>query len=326
MSKNQKECSFDNDYENFKDSKKEINMVIRYCYIQGPTGPQGEIGPQWIQGEKGEAGPPGPKGENGPTTIDVGITETWNFGTEAVVTNAGTNKDVILNFKIPGGEPGEKGEKGEIGLQGPRGFPGEIGISQVITIDGTETIEPNELAEVQDDFENNVHHLTFYIPKGEAGLQGPRGNKAFLVLRGDPNGVGAYGERYSNSNQRISIKDNTETIIPFEETGPAIFIEYDTNYAIEIREFGMYQINYFLSIATSTDTNYVVSIKATGTKLPGSDIKVEGKANSISKVNGSVIFGLTEDDEITFVITSEQDTDLIFDGTTNAKLSVIKLD
>ena len=37
MSKNQKECSLDNDYENFKDSKKEINMVIRYCYIQGPT-------------------------------------------------------------------------------------------------------------------------------------------------------------------------------------------------------------------------------------------------------------------------------------------------
>lgn len=127
-SKNQKECSLDNDYENFKDSKKEINMVIRYCYIQGPTGPQGEIGPQGIQGIQGE--------------------------------------------------------KGEIGPQGPRGFPGEIGISQVITIDGTETIEPNELAEVQDDFENNVHHLTFYIPKGEAGLQGPRGEQGIPGAKG----------------------------------------------------------------------------------------------------------------------------------------------
>lgn len=72
------------------------------------------------------------------------------------------------------------------------------------------------------------------------------------MLRGDPNGVGAYGGRYSNSNQRISIKANTEAIIPLEETVPAIFIEYDTN--------------------------YVVSIKATETKLPGSDIKVEGKS------------------------------------------------
>ena len=49
---------------------------------------------------------------------------------------------------------------------GPRGFPGEIGISEVITIDGTETVEPNEEAQVQDDFDRNIHHLTFYIPKG----------------------------------------------------------------------------------------------------------------------------------------------------------------
>lgn len=70
------------------------------------------------------------------------------------------------------GEKGEQGDKGEKGEQGPRGLPGEIGISQVITIDGTETIEPDEPAEVQDDFENNIHHLTFYIPKGEDGLDG----------------------------------------------------------------------------------------------------------------------------------------------------------
>lgn len=322
MSKNQKLCSFKNNCEIFN-YKQLLNKTTKYCYIQGPTGPQGEMGPQGIQGERGEAGPQGPKGENGPTTIDVGVTETGDFGTDAVVTNIGTNKDVILNFKIPRGEPGEKGE---IGPQGPRGFPGEIGISQAITIDGTETIEPNELAEVQDDFENNIHHLTFYIPKGEPGLQGPRGERGIPGVKGDPNGVGAYGERYSNTNQRFNIKANTETIIPMEKTGPAIFIEYDTNYAIEIKKLGMYQINYFLSVATSVDVNYVVSIKATGTKLTGSDIKVEGKANSITKVNGSVIFGLVEDDEITFVITSEQDTDLIFDGTTNAKLSVIKLD
>ena len=60
--------------------------------------------------------------------------------------------------------------------------------------------------------------------------------------------------------------------------------------------------------------------------MPGSQIKGEGKANSISSVTGSLLFSLTEDDEVTLVITSEQETDLIFDGTTNAKLSVIKLD
>lgn len=41
------------------------------------------------------------------------------------------------------------------------------------------------MAEVQDDFENNVHHLTFYIPKGEAGLQGPRGEQGIPGTKGN---------------------------------------------------------------------------------------------------------------------------------------------
>ena len=73
--------------------------------------------------------------------------------------------------------------------QGSRGFPGEIGISQVITIDGTEMVEPNELAEVQDDFEQNIHHLTFYIPKGEKGDKGSQGQTGQTEII-------AYAERY----------------------------------------------------------------------------------------------------------------------------------
>lgn len=82
-------------------------------------------------------------------------TETGEPGTKVEVTNVGTDKDVILNFKIPKGIPEDTGPQGE------------IGISEVITIDGTETVESDELAEVQDDFDRNIHHLTFYIPKGE---------------------------------------------------------------------------------------------------------------------------------------------------------------
>ena len=45
-----------------------------------------------------------------------------------------------------------------------------------------------------------------------------------------------------------------------------------------------------------------------------------------SFVSGNVIFGLKEDDEITLVITADNNTNLTFDGSTNAKLSVLKLD
>ncbi len=171
-------CNCNDDYESARKKIEECNKNIKFCYIQGPTGPRG------------------PKGENGPTTIEIGKIETINPEMNAEVINTGTNKDVILNFKIPRGMDGiqgpqgpigpmglqgeqgikgPKGEKGEQGEQGPRGFPGEIGISQAITIDGAETVEFNEEAQVQDDFENNIHHLTFYIPKGEKGDAGPIG-------------------------------------------------------------------------------------------------------------------------------------------------------
>ena len=171
-------CNCNDDYESAIKKIEECNKNIKFCYIQGPTGPRG------------------PKGENGPTTIEIGKIETINPEMNAEVINTGTNKDVILNFKIPRGMDGiqgpqgpigpmglqgeqgikgPKGEKGEQGEQGPRGFPGEIGISQAITIDGAETVEFNEEAQVQDDFENNIHHLTFYIPKGEKGDAGPIG-------------------------------------------------------------------------------------------------------------------------------------------------------
>lgn len=290
---------------------------------------------------------------------------------KAEVLNAGTSKDVVLNFKIPmgaegpkgeqgpiglqgekgdqgaagpKGDPGEKGEKGDKGDQGPRGLPGEIGISQAITIDGTETLEPNELAEVQDDFESNIHHSTFYIPKGEKGEQGakgeqgekgeigpagPQGEQGPIGPTGPSGisyGLGAYGYRFAHSSQRFNVVANMETIIPLEEIGAAIFTDYDNSYAIEIRKQGVYLINYFLNISTSVDTNYVVSVKASGITAAGSDIKGEAKANSITSVVGSTLYPLKENDEVTLVITAENTTELIFDGTTNASLSVMKID
>ena len=130
--------------------------------LQGPTEPKGEkgdIGPQGIKGEKGD---------QGPATIQIGNVETIEPNEEAEVVNSGTPIDVVLDFKLPRGEQGETG---------PRGLPGEIGRTEHIAIDETETIEPGEPAEVMDTFENWVHHLAFFIPKGEKGDKGDNGER-----------------------------------------------------------------------------------------------------------------------------------------------------
>ena len=102
----------------------------------------------------------------------------------------------------------------------------------MILIGETETVEPDETALVQDDFEDNIHHLTFYIPKGEKGDVGLRGPK------GDPYGIGAYGERFSSTTQRFNVIANQETIVPLEQTGSAIFMDYDSSYALHIKYYG----------------------------------------------------------------------------------------
>ena len=75
-------------------------------------------------------GPTGPQGPTGPATITVGQTTTGNPGTNASVTNVGTNENAILNFTIPAGmtgPTGPQGPTGPIGPQGPQGIQGLTG-------------------------------------------------------------------------------------------------------------------------------------------------------------------------------------------------------
>jgi hypothetical protein len=94
----------------------------------GPKGDTGEAGPQGIQGPPGETGPKGDPGDA--ATVTVGTVTTGAAGTQAAVTNTGTQHAAVLNFTIPRGDKGEKGDKGdqgERGLQGEQGIPGEPG-------------------------------------------------------------------------------------------------------------------------------------------------------------------------------------------------------
>ncbi len=76
----------DNDYSSkIKCILEEGKKHQERCCIVGPTGPRGPIGPQ------------------GPATITVGNTITTDPGTEAKVTNVGTNENAILTFSIPAG-------------------------------------------------------------------------------------------------------------------------------------------------------------------------------------------------------------------------------
>lgn len=76
-------------------------------------------------------------GTGGTVSVRVGTTTTGEPGTDAVVTNSGTNQNAVFDFVIPRGEKGgkgdkgDKGETGDTGPQGPRGAAGKAATIQV---------------------------------------------------------------------------------------------------------------------------------------------------------------------------------------------------
>ena len=277
--------------------------------MQGPKGEQGDKGDIGLKGDKGE------KGEPGPTTIRVGSTETVESGESALVINAVTKDDLILNFKIP------KGDKGDKGDSGPRGLPGEIGRTEHIAIDETETLEPGEPAQVMDTFENWVHHLSFLIPKGEKGDLGPVGPQG-------PTGqsfVSSYGIRYSMTDTQLNLPQATDTVIPLPEKGISFFTEYPDDNSIKIKESGVYLVSYLLCAATNEECSITMSVRANDILQPATSATSEFQAQLINNISGSTIISLQTNDLITLNVKSSKNVNMKFNGSTNAMLSIIKI-
>jgi len=185
--------------------------------VEGPEGPQGEIGPegprgfigeQGIKGIQGLVGETGPKGEQGLPGKHI---------TEAQLNENGhlfLYRDDGVQFPIgnvigeqgltgPIGPQGEKGDVGETGIQGEQGIPGEVGPKGDRGVDGLqgpvgpqgESGEKGEQGIVGPKGDKGDTGLTG--PKGDrgetglpgpAGLQGPKGDK------GDPGEQGPQGD------------------------------------------------------------------------------------------------------------------------------------
>lgn len=209
---------------------------------EGPQGPKGDTGPQGPQGEKGDTGPQGPQGEPGPqgpqgipgtgaATISVGSTTTGEPGTDAQVTNSGTESAVVLNFTIPRGAQGPegpagqqgpegpKGDQGDPGAQGPKGDPGAQGTAATVTVGTVTTGEPGTEAQVTNRGTENAAILDFTIPRGDPGSGGGgSGNTQILKIK-SPNTLKSPGT--------VQIVNLTDTLTVSKETVSAIYIIED---------------------------------------------------------------------------------------------------
>ena len=123
----------------------------------------------------GPMGATGPTGPQGPATIVIGTTTTTDPGSEANVTNVGTNENIILDFSIPTGATGDigptgpTGATGDIGPTGPTGATGADAETPTLTIGTVTTGDPGTeaTASITGTSPNFVLNLT--IPQGPTG-------------------------------------------------------------------------------------------------------------------------------------------------------------
>lgn len=100
---------------------KEVNVVVDTQEIVIPVETEEIVIPIEAIGTQGE------KGDKGDTalSVSVGSVTTGEAGTNASVTNSGTDIDLVLDFIIPKGAKGDKGDTGSQGSQGEKGTDGE---------------------------------------------------------------------------------------------------------------------------------------------------------------------------------------------------------
>lgn len=105
-------------------------------------------------------------------SVQIGDTITGAPGTDAEVTNSGTDEKVVLNFTIPRGAQGPKGDTGPQGLKGDTGPQGPKGDSGTMYSFGVE---------------NNGHLYCYYPDKDDVPTFEPIGADGHLYYVTDSN-------------------------------------------------------------------------------------------------------------------------------------------
>lgn len=210
------------------------------------------------------------------------------------------------------GEQGEKGEKGEQGEMGPRGLPGEIGISPIITIDQTETLEPDDEAEVLEDVDGIIHHLTFRIPRGTTGAQGPKGDTGGFGPAGlTPD----YSATIYNPDAQTVTNNGTLTLTQVEEMRGL----KTQNNGIVAALTGTYLISFSINNATNSNSGEYVAIDVNGTILNSSKRPITTGCNS----SATIVKHLNEKDVVTLKSTVAQERTLSASTAPSASLTVM---
>ena len=278
-------------------------------------------------------GPTGPTGPQGPASIAVGVTTTTDPGTNASVTNVGTDDNVILNFNIPRGETGPIGPQGIPGTEGPTGPTGPQGLQGIQGPTGP--TGPQGLQGIQGPTGPTGPQGLQGIP-GTEGPTGPTGPQGLQGIQGPtgptgptgpagPTAIETYGRKYNTSTDNISLETNIAQNIPLGNNGPTNNITTATQNTLTITENGVYLVEYGFSGSSSTNATLTVEVNQNANAISGTSIVKTVTANNNTDFNSSTINSFSVGDEIGLSIMSSTTATITPANGTNAYLNIVRI-
>lgn len=173
---------------------------------------------------------------------------------------------------------------------------------------------------------NSNYLLNFVIPQGPTGPTGMQGITGPTGATGpSSDGLKAYGGKYNNTEQTISLSIATPSQVPLANTMPNSNTTYTTANTITISQGGIYEINYFINMSAAVATTVTVAVRNNGTNIPSTVISRALSVGTNSLYSGSTIVNLDSGANIDLAISSSIATTITFGTGVNSSLTIKRL-
>lgn len=170
---------------------------------------------------------------------------------------------------------------------------------------------------------NSNYLLNFVIPQGPTGPTGITGPTGATGPASD--GLKAYGGKYSNTEQTLSLAIATPTQIPLANTMPNSNTTYTTTNTITTSQDGIYEINYFINMTAAVATTVTVAVRNNGTNIASTVISRALSVGTNSLYSGSTIVNLASGANIDLAMSSLLAVGITLGTGVNASLTIKRL-